>query len=189
MNKFLPNLLIVIAFGLCAFNAVQWVREGKLYGRIQVLTDEIQKKKEVIQGLEGAVKRTETEVHRLEGIRNTLNETIKTNRIEVANLIKQLDKVEKDLDIAERQGQVYKEGLEKANENIRRQNEDIKKQNEDLKSLIEDRNELAERYKKLASDYNGLVAQWNQQQEELAKAAQAQAQGQNNKEAAAPAKK
>jgi chromosome segregation ATPase len=176
MNKLLPNLLIVIALALCGFNVVQWVREAKLHGDKQVLSDTIHKKLETIQNLELHVKRTEAEITRLDGIRQTLNENVKSNRLEIASLTKQLDKVEKELELTKRQGEVYKDALDTANEAIRRQNEDIKKQNEDLKQLVEDRNGIAEKFNKLTQDYNELVGKWNQQQEELRKAAeQAQA--------------
>ncbi len=173
MKNFLTNLLIGFAFALCALIVFQWVREAHLHKKIQSLTDTLHDQSEAIQNLQGRLKKSEAEVTRLEALKVEMTETIKTNRLEIARLEKELDKALADVEKGLTQIKVYKDAIAKANEDIRTQNESIKKQNEDLKKLVQERSEMAQKFNKLAEDYNDLVKKWNAQQEELNKASEA----------------
>ena len=171
MRNFLQSLLILFALCLCALIAVQWVRETDLRKNVQALTDTIHDKAEAMQSLQVQLHRDEEEIRRLDGLKNELTATVKSNRLEVASLTKALDKANFENDKGLKQMEVYKEAVKTANDSILKQNEEIKKQNEEMKKLAEDRNELAKKFNKVAADYNELVSKWNKQQEELAKAA------------------
>ena len=171
MKNFLQTLLMFFALCLCALIAVQWVRETDLHKNVQGLTDTIHDKSEAIQSLQAQLHRDEEEIRRLDGLKNDLTATVKSNRVEIVSLTKALDKANAENDKNLSQIEVYKEAVKTANDSILKQNEEIKKQNEEMKKLAEDRNELAKKFNKIAADYNDLATKWNKQQEELAKAA------------------
>ena len=159
MKAFLVNLLIAVSIALCAFNAVQWYREAKLHGEKQSLAADIYKKSGEIQNLQQTVKVNLDEIKRLEGIREVLGTTIKSNRLVIAAVEEERDKFRQDARIqAAKAAQVeqYKEAFEKANDGLKKQNEIIQTQNERMKQLAEERNEMVTRYNKLATDYKGI---------------------------------
>jgi chromosome segregation ATPase len=168
---FLQNLLIFFALSLCALISFQWVRETDLRKNVQALTDTVHDKMENIQNLQASVKRDESEIQRLDGIKNQLTQTVKSNDVQISMLIKSLDKATNELERTQRQVEAYKGALEAANDSIKKQNEEVKRQNEEMAKLAEDRNELVKKFNKMAADYNDLATKWNKQQEELAKAA------------------
>jgi chromosome segregation ATPase len=171
MKTFLQNLLIFFALSLCALISYQWVRETDLNKKVQSLSDTVHDKMENIQSLQQSVKHDEAEIVRLDGIKNTLTQTVKSNDTQISLLVKAVDKATNDVDRAERQIDVYKGALDAANENIKKQNDDIKAQNEEMAKLAADRNEVVKKFNKMAADYNDLAAKWNKQQDELAKQA------------------
>jgi chromosome segregation ATPase len=171
MKNVLQNLLIFFALCLCALMIVQWVRETDLRKRVQALTDVVHDKSEAIQGLQGTVKRDEDEIKRLDGLKNQLTATVKSNQFDIANLTKALEKSENENQKNLKQIEVYKEALQTANDSIKKQNEDIKKQNEEMKVLADERNEMVRKFNAMATNYNDLATKWNKQQESLGKAA------------------
>src|SRR3989454_9576792 len=177
MQKFLSNLLIFFALGLCALCAFQWVRESRLRGQVADLQHTVYLKLEAIQNLEAQLKQTKEDVTRLDNLRVGLSGIIKTNKEEIQNLTKYSDKLEKEIEADKAQITVYKDAVDKANDNIKRQNEDIKKQNEEMKQLAADRNATVEKYNKLVEQYNDLVKQFEKFQEDAAKAAAPQNKG------------
>ena len=186
MKNFLQNLLIFFALCLCALIAFQWVRETELNKKVQNLTNIVQDKLEAIQGLQSTVKRDEAEIQRLDGLRIELNNTVKTNQMQISSLTKDLEKSTAEVEKDEKQIELYKDAIKKANDNIVRQNDEIKKQNEDMKKLAEERNEMVAKFNKMAADFNDLATKWNKQQDELQKSStNAPSKGGTN----APAKK
>jgi len=171
MKAFLQNLLIFFALSLCALISFQWVRETHLRKDIQDLTNTVHDKLEAIQNLQANVKRDEAEIQRLDGLKNQLTQTVKSNDIQIATLFKDVEKATNEVERQENQIAAYKGVLEVANDNIKKQNEDIKRQNEELTKLAEERNDVVKKYNKMAADYNDLAQKWNKQQEELAKQA------------------
>jgi chromosome segregation ATPase len=171
MKAFLQNLLIVFSLSLCALISFQWVRETDLRKQVQTLTDTVHDKLENIQSLQSSVKHDEAEIVRVDGLKNMLTQTVKSNDLQISALVKTVEKATNDVEREERQMEVYKGALETANANIKKQNDDTKTQNEEMAKLSEDRNEVVKKFNKMAADYNELAAKWNKQQEELAKAA------------------
>src|ERR1051326_408534 len=129
MKIFLQNLLIFFALSLCALISFQWVRETDLRKSVQSLTDTVHDKMENIQNLQASVKRDETEIQRLDGLKNQLTQTVKSNDLQIAALSKDLEKATNEIERAERQMEAYKGALESANASIKKQNEEVKKQN------------------------------------------------------------
>lgn len=172
MKKFQENLLIVIALGLCGLCIWQWVREAQLRKQAEDLSKELYQKKEIIQSLEGQLKRSEAEVLRLDKLKTEMTETIKTNRHEILTLTKYSEKLEREIENQKAQLDVYKDAIEKANASIQKQNEDIQKQNEMLKELAAERNASVEKYNQLVTQYNDLVKQFEKFQQDVQKAAE-----------------
>jgi len=181
MQKFLSNLLIFLALGLCALCVFQWVRESRLRGEVAELHHTVFLKLDTIQNLEVQLKQTKDEVLRLDNLRVELSGIIKTNKEEIQALTKYSEKMEKEIEASKTQIAAYREAIEKANESIKRQNEDIKKQNEEMKQLSTDRNATVEKYNKLVEQYNDLVKQFEKFQQDAAKSAAPQNKGTEKK--------
>lgn len=175
MKRFLPNLLILFSLILCGLIAFQWVREAKVRAELKGLKDDLHSKMESVQALEGSVKDRNTEISRLEALRKDLEETAKSNRLEIVSILKKADKFEQDADGLRIQVQSYKDAVTTANDRLRKQNDDIVRQNADIRKLIADRGAILTNYNELAAKHADLVKQWNQQQQEIAKANEAQA--------------
>src|SRR6185369_934609 len=112
MKAFLQNLLIFFALSLCALISFQWVRETDLRKQVQALTDTVHDKLENIQTLQASVKHAEGEIVRLDGIKNMLTSTVKSNDLQITALVRAVDKATNDVERAERQIDVYKGALE-----------------------------------------------------------------------------
>lgn len=171
MKAFLQNLLIFFALSLCALISFFAVRETHLRKDVQELTNTVHDKLEAIQNLQANVKRDETEIQRLDGLKNQLTQTVKSNDLQITTLFKDVEKATNEVERQEKQIEAYKGALETANDSIKKQNEDIKRQNEEMTKMAEERNEVVKKYNKMAADYNELAQKWNKQQEELAKQA------------------
>jgi septal ring factor EnvC (AmiA/AmiB activator) len=171
MKNFLQNLLIFFALCLCAVMIIQWVIETDLRKNVQKLNDQLHEKAEAVQSLTLNVKRDDEEIKRLDGLNKDLTATVKSNKLEMVSMAKEIDTSTREANRQKQQSEVYKEALDKANENIITQNENIKRQNDEMKKLADERNEVVKKFNKTAQDLNDLVAKWNAQQEELAKAA------------------
>ena len=169
MKNTLVNLLIAISLGLCALITVQWHREGKAREKAQKLTDTIYNRDERIQTFQGDVKRLEAEVVRLDKLKNDLTETVKTNKLDLARLVKDIERANGETERQLKQVDKYKEALESVNAAITKQNEDVKRQNEDLKQLAAERNDSVQKYNKVVAEFNDLAKKWNQVQETLSK--------------------
>jgi DNA repair exonuclease SbcCD ATPase subunit len=171
MKNFLQNLLIFFSLALCALIAFQWVRETHLRKEVQDLTNTVSDKTTAILNLQATIRRDEAEIQRLDGLRNQLTATVKSNQVEIARLTKEFEKAQAESEKNLKQGEAYKEALQTANTNIKKQNEEISKQNEEMKALDEGHKEAVLKFNKMAADFNDLVNKWNKQQQELAKAA------------------
>jgi chromosome segregation ATPase len=168
MKNFLQNLLIFFALALCGLIAFQWVRETDLRKEIQKLNDTVHDKSQAIIDLESRLRHDEEEIQRLDGLKNELTATVKSNNLDIARLGKDLDKANSENQRKDKQIEVYKEALQTANDNIKKQNEEMKAQNEEMKKLADERNETVKKFNKMAADYNDLAGKWNKQQEEIA---------------------
>jgi len=169
MRNILTNLLIAVALGLCVLIWYQWVREGDSHKKVQALTDTVHDRDETIQGNQSRIRQIEAENTRVDGLKNQLTATLKTNRQEILTLTKDLDKANAEVDRQAKQVDAYKDALERANESIKKQNEDVKRQNDELKKLAEERNEIVTKYNKVVADFNELANKWNALQESLSK--------------------
>jgi chromosome segregation ATPase len=169
MRNFLQNLLIFLALCLCGLLVWEWVKEAHLTRKLELFATELHNKTQTIQDLTGMVKRTEDEVKRLEGIKDLLNATIKTNQQEILGLRKDLDKVTGENERNLKQIEVYKEAMAKANENLTLANQNIQTLNEDRNKIVAQLNEMGAKYKKAVEDFNGLATKWNKLQEDLTK--------------------
>jgi chromosome segregation ATPase len=174
MKSFLQSLLVILALSLCGMISFQWVRETHMRKRVQELTDTVHDKAEAIQNLQTEVRRDEDEIKRLDGLKNQFKEQVKSNEVEIAASIRKIHKAEGEIEELHTKVEEYQNVVREANANVLRANENIQKQKETIEGLrkvAEDRNELAVRLNKMATDYKALVEKWNQQQEELQKAA------------------
>jgi len=171
MKNLLQGLLICLALALCGLIAFQWVRETDLRKQVQELNDKIHDRMEALQTQQSTLKRYESEIQRLDGLKGQLSQITKSNDLRIASLNKDLEKATQEGERSLHQVEAYKGALQKANDSIVKQNDEIKKQNEEMTKLADDRNDFVKKFNKLAADYNELAAKWNKQQEELAHAA------------------
>lgn len=169
MKNFLTNLLIGISLCLCVLIWFQWLREGHMRQKVQALTDTIHDRDEAIQNLQAASRGDRAEISRLDGLKNELTATVKTTRLEIAKLTKDMERANAEIEKQLKQVDAYKDALERANESIKKQNDDIKRQNEEMKTLADERNEVVTKFNKVVADFNDLAAKWNALQETLSK--------------------
>ena len=171
MKNPLQNLLIFLSLCLCALCAYQWHVEKNLRQDIQHLTDTNQDKLENIQNQQSALKQADEEIKRLDGLKTGLTETVKSNRTDIAKLMKDVEKSDQEVEKGLKQIEAYKGALQQANDAIKTQNESIKKQNEDVKKLSAEHAETAGKYNKLVAEFNDLAKKWNDAQTAAAAAA------------------
>lgn len=183
MSKFLPNLVMVLAFALCGLCVYQWNREVALRNDMARMNDDIYTKKETIQGLESNLRKSTDDISRLEQVRKDLTETRIANEKKIDNLTAEIEKVIRQKESSQEQLDTYKKALDTANESIRKQNEDIKRQNDIIQDVAKQRNEktaelakMVEDYNKVVKDYNKLVEDVNKMNEQAAAAAAAAAE-------------
>jgi chromosome segregation ATPase len=169
MKTFLQNLLIFFALSLCALIAVQWVRENKSQRTIQNLTDTIHDKSELIQNLQLSVKRDEAEIQRLDGLKNQLTETVKSNNVEIAQLGRDLKKTQLENEKNAKELEVYKDALKVANENVIKEGEDIKTLNTDLKNLLGQHNGLVTNLNVMTKSINDMATKWSRMGDDMQK--------------------
>src|ERR1022692_4787159 len=103
-------------------------------------------KMEIVQTLQSAVKHDEGEIVRLDGLKNALTQTVKSNDVQISMLLRAVEKATNEVERAERQIDVYKGVLDSANQSIKKQNDDIKAQNEEMAKLAADRNEVVKKF-------------------------------------------
>src|SRR5689334_19920277 len=103
MKNVLQNLLIFFALSLCGLMIYQWVRETDLRKSVQGLTDTVHDKMENIQNLQANVKRDEGEIQRLDGIKNQLTQTVKSNDVQISTLVKSLEKATNEIERTQHQ--------------------------------------------------------------------------------------
>jgi chromosome segregation ATPase len=168
MKNFLQNLLIFFTLALCGLIAFQWVRETDLRKEIQKLNDTVHGKSQAIIDLEARLRHDEEEIRRLDGLKNELTATVKSNNLEFARLGKDLDKGTADNQRKDKQIEVYKEAMQTVTDNLARQNEEIRMLNEEHKKLADERNDFLNKLNKVSTDYNELAGKWNKQQDEIA---------------------
>jgi chromosome segregation ATPase len=171
MKNFLQNLLIFFALCLCALIAFQWVRETDLRKHVQSLTTAVQDKSQAIVNLEAAARRDHDEIQRLDGERKRLDQTVKSNFIQITGLSRALEKATNDLKVAEISLTRFKDAYERTSENLTNANNNIIELNAKVKKMADDATQVVNKYKDLLAKYDDLAAQWNKQQAELAKQA------------------
>ena len=169
MKAFLQNLLIFFALALCGLSAFQWVRETSLQRSIQKLTDTVHAKSEAIQSLQQTVKRDEAEIQRLDSLKNQLTDIVKSNNVEIAQLSRDLKKVEAENEKNMKQMEVYKEAYTTANQNVIKANEDINTLNADVKKLMLQQNGLITNLNAMTKSINGMATEWSRRGDEMQK--------------------
>ncbi len=171
MKTFLQNLLIFFALCLCGLIAFQWVRETELRKDIQGLNDKFHDEQQKGIDLDARVKHDEAEITRLDGLKNQLTQLVKSNETVITTMHHDLVRSTNVMDLLTDQVEKFSNAVHTANENLLKQNEDIKKQNAEILKVVEERNDFAKKFSSMTKQYNDLANKWNQQQEELAKAA------------------
>ena len=164
MKNPLQNLLIFLALCLCALCVFQWHRETALREQIQKITNTSQDNLENIRSLQTALKTSDEEIKRLDGLKTELTAIVKSNQTHIATLMKAVEKSDQETEKERKQVEVYKTALQTANDAIKKQNEDVKKQNEELKTLAAERNDAVTKYNKVVHEFNDLAQKWNDAQ-------------------------
>src|SRR5690348_14177875 len=103
MKNFLQNLLIFLSLCLCTVMVIQWVIETDLRKDVQKLNDQLHDKAEAVQTLTLNVKRDDDEIKRLDGLNKDLTATIKSNKLEMVAMSKEIETATKDAEKQKRQ--------------------------------------------------------------------------------------
>lgn len=169
MKNFLQNLLIFFSLCLCALMVFQWVRETRLNKQVQALTDTVHEKSEAIQSLQSKVRSDEAEIQRLDGLRNQLTATVKSNQIDIAKLTTDLEKSEAEKEKNARQMEIYKDAFEKQKAVAEKQGADILKQNKELTNLAAKHSLTISNLNLISGVLSGLATKWSRMGQDLQK--------------------
>ena len=188
MNKFLSNVLIVLALAMCALCAYQWYRETRQREEVHKLNNRIYEKDLAIQGYTNSIHLMDGKIAQLDARVGELKDTVKTNEATMLQQKREIAKLEFNTVGLTNQLAEYKQALETVQNRLKEAYDGIEKLNQVLKDVAAQRDEYISKLNDSTRERNDIVAKYNELvkvaeklQEELTKQAQPkQAQQQRN---------
>ncbi len=180
MNKFLSNVLIVLALALCALCAWQWVVQTHQSTEIFGLTDVIYRKDEAIQKYTNSLHLSDVKIAQLDEQVRDLRNTVKTNEATILQQKRDIAKMEFTTVGLTNQVEEYKQALDAVQNRLKEAYAGIEKQNQVLKEVVAQRDDYISKLNDSTKERNDIVAKYNElvktaekMQEEITKLAQA----------------
>jgi chromosome segregation ATPase len=164
MKSILTTCLIVLSLILCGFNLMQWYREARLAGKLDALNKELYTARVALQDTQGALKRTQEDTLRIDGLRRDLEAQFKTNLTQIRILENSNQWLRSSIEGNEKAVEAYKTVVEKANDNLQKQNNIIREQNDKMLEVAKQRDEFVERFNKMVTEYNSLAGDYKKLQ-------------------------
>jgi chromosome segregation ATPase len=162
MNKFLSNLLIGCALGLCALCALQWYRETRQREEVMHLTKRVFERDSVIQTHTNSIHIMDGKIAQLESRIGELRDTVKTNDATILQQKRELTKLESIATGLTNQIEEYKAAVDVYQARLKEASVGIERQNELIKSLGDERNELVNRLNESTKERNDIVQKYNE---------------------------
>jgi chromosome segregation ATPase len=176
------NILIFLACCLCGLVGYQWFRDAALRRQIDDLNHQIAGLIEQKQTVESAQKRVEGELKRVEDLRTRLQDENKTNKIELAQISRELSVEKLAHERAEKQSDAYKDAFEKQKAQALRSNEIVNKANQELKDAAAARADLIAKYDELRKQYEDLGSKYTTAVDYIKKLQEAAGIGEKDKD-------
>ncbi|MDB6111959.1 MAG: hypothetical protein JWR69_3709 [Pedosphaera sp.] len=162
MKNLHQNLLIALAFGLCALCAWQWYGQTVQHTRIESLNQLIYEKSAAIQDYTNSIKTMDRQIAQMDGHLAGLKETIKTNDLLVLNQKRELTKLELTNEALANQNTEYKNGVATLEAKLKEAYDGVTKQNESIKELVTQRDEFVRKFNDSVKERNNLVSKYNE---------------------------
>ena len=179
MNKFLSNVLIVLALAMCALCAYQWYRETRQREEVVKLNKRVFERDVAIQGYTNSIHIMDKKIAQLDGRVGELKDTVKTNEATMLQQKREIAKLEFNNVGLTNQLADYKQALETVQSRLKDAYDGIEKQNQVLKDVAAQRDDYINKLNESTRERNDIVAKYNELvkvaeklQEELAKQAQ-----------------
>jgi predicted nucleic acid-binding Zn-ribbon protein len=171
MKNLLQNLLVFLAFGLCALCAWQWYIQTLLHTQGEALQKIIFNQSYEIQGYTNSIKNMNAEIAGLSTRVNELKQTAATNEQAALEQKREITHLRLSSEVLSNEISQYKDVVDKLEAKLKEASEGIEKQNNAFKKLIADRDEAIQKYNDsmkernaLAEKYNDLVDRFNKLQ-------------------------
>jgi chromosome segregation ATPase len=169
MSKFLSNVLIVFALGLCALCAVQWYRETRQREEVMRLNRQVFDRDSAIQAHTNSIHLMDLKIAQLDARVDELKDTVKTNEATILQGKREIIKLESVGAGLTNQIEEYKAAIDTYQTRLKEAFAGIEKQNELIKTLGDERNDLINRLNESTQERNDIVQKYN----ELVKVAEA----------------
>jgi chromosome segregation ATPase len=171
MKNLLQNLLVILAFGLCALCAWQWYVQTLLYTQEQSLQKTIFRQATEIQTYTNSIKNMDAEIGGLSTRVNEMKNVAMTNEQAALEQKREIARLTKSGEVLSNEVAQYKVIVDKLEAQLKEAAEGIAKQNEAFKKLVAERDEAILKYNDsmkernaLAEKYNSLVDRFNKLQ-------------------------
>lgn len=184
MKKILPTLLIATSLALCILAAFQWVQSAKQWERIETQYREIFERDKTLQSYTNQVAIMGGQMGEMERKIDEMRGTISTNKQEIHQLTRDLNKSEVQRTNLLLQLEQYQNAFEVATNKLALAYDSIKQQNDAIKEAIAQRDDYVARLNDSIKERNEIVRQYNELVEQVKKqqeAAAAQANPKPNK--------
>jgi chromosome segregation ATPase len=162
MNKFLSNLLIVLALSLCALCAYQWYRETRQREDVMRLNRQVFDRDSAIQAHTNSIHLMDQKIAQLDARVGELKDTVKTNEATILQQKREITKLEYTATGLTNQIEEYKSAVETYQARLKEAFEGIEKQNELIKTLGDERNDLVQRINESTKERNEIVQKYNE---------------------------
>jgi chromosome segregation ATPase len=161
MKNLLQNLLVILAFGLCALCAWQWYVQTQLHLQGETLQKTIFKDEAEIQVLTNSVKNSDAEIAGLSTRVNELKQAAMTNEQAALQQKREIVRLTKSSEVLSNEIGQYKVIVDKLEAKLKEAGEGIEKQNESFKKLLAERDEAIQKYNDSMKDRNALAEKYN----------------------------
>ncbi len=180
MNKFLSNVLIVLALALCALCTYQWVVQTHQRAEIFRLNDVVYKRDVAIQSYTNSLHLSDVKIAQLDEQVRDLKNTVKTNEATIVQQKREIAKLEFTTAGLTNQVEEYKQALDTLQNRLKEAYAGIEKQNQVLKEVVAQRDDYISKLNDSTKERNDIVAKYNElvrtaekMQEEITRLAQA----------------
>ncbi|MGA2540261.1 MAG: hypothetical protein ABSG78_01730 [Verrucomicrobiota bacterium] len=164
MKSFQQNLLIALAFALCALCVWQWHFQTVERGWLADRNQDIAARDTKIQGYTNSLDKMNQQISRMDqtiaGLNDNLNQTLKTNSDFIIQQKREIARLGASNDTLFSDVAQYTNALATLQSNLSSAYDGIKTQNTNLELLAADRDKWYKMYTNTVSQYNGLVGQY-----------------------------
>jgi chromosome segregation ATPase len=161
MKNLLQNVLVILAFGLCALCAWQWYIQTLLHSQGEALQKTIFNQAAEIQTYTNSIKNADAEIAGLSTRVNELKQAATTNELAALEQKRELLRLRSAGEVLSNEIGQYKEIVDKLEARLKADAEGIEKQNEAFKKLLAERDEAIQKYNESMKDRNALAEKYN----------------------------